>query len=56
MKYDNDELRNKLAGEYVLGTLHGYARARFESLLKYDANLRRIVADWSNRNYQEMRV
>lgn len=49
MKYDNDELRNKLAGEYVLGTLHGHARARFESLLKYDANLRRIVTDWQQK-------
>jgi anti-sigma-K factor RskA len=44
--YRNPQLRDKLAAEYVLGTLRGRARARFESLLRYDPSLRRTVAEW----------
>ena len=47
--YDNPQLRDRLASEYVLGTLRGAARARFESLLKYDAGLRGLVAEWESR-------
>src|SRR5687768_5350551 len=47
--YGNPELRERLASEYVLGTLRGPARARFQSLLKYDAALRRVVAEWESR-------
>jgi anti-sigma-K factor RskA len=47
--YGNPELRERLASEYVLGTLRGPARARFQSLLKYDGALRRIVAEWESR-------
>ena len=46
MRYHNSELREWLAAEYVLGTLHGLARKRFTYLMKYDAELRRIVAKW----------
>jgi anti-sigma-K factor RskA len=46
MKYDHPELRDRLAGEYVLGTLRGPARARFEGLLASDAGLRRLVREW----------
>lgn len=49
MKYSDPQLRDKLAAEYVIGTLRGRARARFQSLLRYDAGLRRIVADWEER-------
>ena len=47
--YKNAELRERLAAEYVLGTLRGRARARFESLARYDPALRRIVAEWEAR-------
>lgn len=49
MKYSDPKLREILAGEYVLGTLHGPARRRFERLLEQDTALRRIVADWETR-------
>jgi anti-sigma-K factor RskA len=49
MQYRNPELRDKLAAEYVLGTLHGLARARFRRLLRYDPDLRRTVAGWEER-------
>jgi anti-sigma-K factor RskA len=47
--YKSPELRDKLAAEYVIGTLRGRARARFEALLRYDPDLRRIVSDWEAR-------
>ena len=47
--YRNPQLRDKLAAEYVLGTLRGRARARFESLQRYDPALRRTVAEWEAR-------
>jgi anti-sigma-K factor RskA len=45
-RYTKPELRDRLASEYVLGTLRGRARARFQSLLRYDPSLRRTVAEW----------
>ncbi len=47
--YKNLQLRDKLAAEYVIGTLRGRARARFEALQRYDPELRRIVAEWEAR-------
>lgn len=47
--YSNPQLRETLAAEYVIGTLRGPARARFQGLLRYDPDLRRIVADWEAR-------
>lgn len=49
MKYDQPELQQKLAGEYVLGTLHGGARRRFEALLVEDRGLQQYVQAWERR-------
>jgi anti-sigma-K factor RskA len=49
MNYANPELQQKLAGEYVLGTLHGAARRRFEKLLAQDRALQQQVQVWERR-------
>lgn len=46
MKAQSPELRDALAAEYVLGTLQGLARRRFERWLKEDAQLQDDVALW----------
>lgn len=49
MKYQNENLREMLAAEYVLGTLHGAARRRFVRLLKSDPALQCTVTEWEER-------
>lgn len=43
------ELQDRLAAEYVLGTLRGSARARFQRALHGDASLRFAVEAWQSR-------
>ena len=45
----NDELRDRLAAEYALGTLRGRARERLRRWLRDDAQLARAVAAWEAR-------
>ena len=50
MRYRNKpELQDKLAAEYVLGTLRGRARQRFQAWMREDAALRRAVGEWESR-------
>ena len=49
MRYDNPQLVDALAREYVLGTLHGRARARFVRVLASSLPARRSVLAWENR-------
>jgi len=50
MRYrEKTELQDRLAAEYVLGTLRGRARLRFEGWTREDAALRRRVETWQER-------
>ncbi len=46
MKLDHPELQSRLAAEYVLGTMHGRARRRFETYLLQHPTLLVVVAKW----------
>lgn len=45
MRYPAEQV-DRLAAEYVLGTLHGAARRRFESLMRERADVRAAVWRW----------
>ena len=49
MNYNRPELRDALASEYVLGTLHGPARRRFQQLLKGDPQMQAAVDFWQRQ-------
>ncbi|WP_194721991.1 anti-sigma factor [Noviherbaspirillum malthae] len=48
---DNATLREKLAAEYVLGTLRGGARHRLEEWMSDEPLLRQTAAEWRERLY-----
>ncbi|MGH8225279.1 MAG: anti-sigma factor [Gammaproteobacteria bacterium] len=49
MNYESNELRDLLAGKYVLGHLRGRVLARFERLLFTRPDFVRAVGDWEER-------
>jgi anti-sigma-K factor RskA len=49
MKFEIGELREKLAAEYVLGTMPARTRRRFSTLLRQMPALRRAVSEWEAR-------
>lgn len=49
MKIQNEALRDELAARYVLGTMQGSARLRFEHYLRDDSALRQHVDTWQER-------
>ena len=49
MDYSRTELADRLAAEYVAGTLRGPARRRFEALLPAHATLRAATRAWQDR-------
>ena len=51
MKYNDPELIEHLASEYVLGTMVGKARLRFERLQMESYRVRQSVWEWEQRLY-----
>lgn len=49
MNYLTEERKNALASEYVLGTLHGRARIRFQQLLMQHRSMRHVLWQWESR-------
>lgn len=49
MRYDNAELNERLAADYVIGTMRGAARRRFEDIMAGHIPLRRAVHRWEQR-------
>ncbi|MEO8159724.1 MAG: anti-sigma factor [Betaproteobacteria bacterium] len=49
MRFADETLRDKLAAEYVLGSMSARARRRFEIHLRSNPQLRRAVTQWESR-------
>ena len=49
MRYDDFELLDRIAREYVVGTLRGRARSRFEVVMRSNESARRSVRAWEDR-------
>ena len=49
MRFSEESLRDKLAAEYVLGTVSARVRRRFEFYLRANPQLRRAVSQWEAR-------
>ena len=48
MRYDNESLVDMLCTEYILGTLKGAARRRFEQLIRQRANWAQALVWWES--------
>lgn len=51
MRYDDEELQERLAAEFVFGSLRGAARRRFNTLMRHRPDLRRRVERWEDHAY-----
>lgn len=49
LRYQNPELQDMLASNYVVGTLRGRARKRMEKLMRENAALARRVRQWESK-------
>jgi anti-sigma-K factor RskA len=49
MRYADSDLLDRIAREYVVGTLRGRARARFETVLRSNETARVLVRSWEDR-------
>ncbi len=49
MKYNQDQLKNALSPEFVLGTLSGRARLRYQRLLMEHKELQKNVWQWESK-------
>lgn len=49
MKYESPDLLDKLAAEYVLGTMSARVRRRFQAIQRRSLAAQRAVADWERR-------
>ncbi|RLU03201.1 MAG: hypothetical protein D9N11_05310 [Ketobacter sp.] len=49
LRYQNPELQDLLASNYVTGTLRGSARKRMETLMRENRNLRDRVRQWEDK-------
>lgn len=49
MKYTDSKLLDELAAQYVLGTLRGQARSRFESVMATNSEAKSLVKEWEYR-------
>lgn len=49
MKIDDANIRRELAADYVLGTMRGRARQRFERLVRDDLRFCGAVSWWEER-------
>ena len=49
MRYADAELLDRIAREYVVGTLRGRPRTRFETVMSSNTQAQRCVRDWEER-------
>jgi anti-sigma-K factor RskA len=49
MRYENEQVQDRLAAEFVFGNLRGAARSRLVTLMRRHAGLRDKVAQWEER-------